>query len=357
MLRSTSAHHTDVAEARSLATSALENLGVPPQPARVQADHLIEAELRGHPSHGLRRLPILASRIRAGLIVVDAEPEFVWGAESALRVDGRRALGPVVAYRAIEVLLGRVSQTGVAVAALHNTHHLGMLAPYVERLSTAGCIGAVLSSTEGLVHPWGGAGALLGTNPLGLGVPAPGGDVTLDMSTGAVSAGKILDYAARGQELPAGWAVDSDGHPTQDATAAVTGTISPFGGPKGYALSLTLGALVGALTGTSFGTEVRGTLDSEFETTKGDVIVAIDLAAFGQGPPSADLGRYLTEVRQSGVDGGPPVTVPGDRARASRARAKEKGFDVTEDVWAEITELAAAVPARQRPALAERGQR
>ncbi|HWL77892.1 Ldh family oxidoreductase [Microbacterium sp.] len=352
MTRDTDVRHVDATTAIEVACDALVAAGSDPHPARLQAEHLVEAELRGHPSHGLRRLPILVGRIRAGLLDPNAEPTFAWGASAALSVDGNLGFGPVVAYRTIDELLRRVAQTGVAVAALRRTHHLGMLAPYVERLGGRGCIGLALSSTEGLVHPWGGAGPLLGTNPLGASVPARDGGIVLDMSTGAVSAGKILDYAERGLPLPEGWAVDADGHPTTDADAATRGSISPFGGGKGYALGLTLGAIVGALTGTAYGPKVRGTLDASHIVTKGDVFVAIDVEAFGQPADSPELAAYLDLIRASGADGG-AVDVPGDRARRARRSAEESGFDVTEDVWSTIVGLASeagiGVKAGHRP--------
>ena len=344
------ARHVDAQTATDLVAAALTGAGAADEPAQLQASHLVEAELRGHPSHGLRRLPTLVGRIRAGLLEPDAQPTFSWGAASALLVDGNLGFGPVTAYAAIDQLLGKVAQTGVAIAALRRTHHLGMLAPYVERLGANGCVGLVLSSTEGLVHPWGGAGPLLGTNPIGASVPTAGGGITLDMSTGAVSAGKILDFAERGLPLPAGWAVDAAGRATEDADAAARGSISPFGGPKGYALGLTLGAIVGVLTGTEFGPDVRGTLDITHEVTKGDVIAAIRLEAFGQPADSPRLAEYLEVIRASGTDG-QRVSVPGDRSREARRHAVSNGFDVTEDVWSSLEGLAAgaAVQAQAGP--------
>jgi len=320
-------------EAVALTAEVLESAGAGPAVARLQAEHLVEAELRGHASHGLRRLPVLVERIRAGLIEPNAEPAFEWTAPASLRVDGNRGLGPVTAYRTIDELIARAAETGVAAAALRRTHHLGMLAPYAERIAERSCIGILICSTEGLVHPWGGAGALVGTNPIAVGVPAAGGDVILDMSTGSVSAGKILDHLERGRAIPEGWAVDAAGHPTTDAAAAVAGAISPFGGAKGYALGLTLGVIVGVLTGTEYGPHVVGTLDAEHETTKGDVILVLDIASFGQDARASDgLAAYLAMVRDSGVDG-TRVGIPGDRSRAHRSAALEEGFDVTEEIW------------------------
>lgn len=309
-------------------SAILEAHGASPGNARVQAEHLVEGELRGHPSHGVRRLSVLVDRIRAGLIDPRAEPVLEWAATSALRVDGGRGFGPVAAYRAIDALHGRIGESGAVAVSLRRTHHLGMLAPYVERLAGLGCVGVVLSSTEGLVHPWGGAGALIGTNPLGIGVATAADPLVLDMSTGAVSAGRILDYRAKGRTLAEGWAVDRDGAPTTDAEAAADGAISPFGGAKGYALGLALGAMVGALTGTAFGEEVHGTLDAERETTKGDVIIALDAAALAGADMRRRTGDYLARIRSSGPD----VAVPGDRARSARDAARRQGVRLPPDV-------------------------
>lgn len=327
-----------------LAAFALTLRGATDEHACIQAEHLVQAELRGHPSHGLRRLAVLATRIDNGLIDPAAEPILEWTATAALRVDGAGGFGPVAAYRAISELRSRIPESGIAAAALCNTHHLGMLAPYVENLAATGLVGIVLSSTEGLVHPWGGAGALLGTNPLGIAVPAAGGDLTLDMSTGAVSAGKILDYRAKGLPIPLGWAVDPGGRATTDATSAAGGAISPFGGAKGYALGLAFGALVGALTGTALGPDVHGTLDTTYETSKGDVIIAIDPTVFAGTDMRSAIGAYFDTIRASGVDGA-PVTVPGDRARAAGARAQREHIAVSGDVWASLQQLTATASA------------
>lgn len=328
----------DATELSDLAARALARRGTAPTSARTQADHLIAAELRGHPSHGLRRLAVLVERIENRLIEPDAVPTLEWTATAALRVDGARGFGPVVAYVAIDALRTRIPQTGVAVASIRRAHHLGILAPYIERLAAAGLVGLVLSSTEGLVHPWGGVGALVGTNPIAIGVPATGGDLTVDMSTGAVSAGKILDYHAKGKPLPDGWAVDADGHATTDAASAIEGAISPFGGAKGYALGLAIGAIVGALTGTALGPDVHGTLDSEHEASKGDVIIAIDPVRLAGSETRGDLGDYFRKIRRSGADG-VAVAVPGDRARTAQRRSSAEGITLPAELFAELVEL------------------
>jgi L-2-hydroxycarboxylate dehydrogenase (NAD+) len=213
-----------------------------------------------------------------------------------------------------------------------------MLAPYAERIAARRQVGVVLTTSEALVHAWGGSSAIVGTNPIGIGVPSADGPVVLDMSTGSVSMGKIIDYAATGRPLPAGWAIDAVGRPTADAQAAAEGgAISPFGGPKGYALGIALEALVGTLTATKFGQEVKGTLDAEHPATKGDVLLAVSLERLGLTAMLPLLASYLATVRASG--GESAVDVPGDRARRTRARRLERGIPLDRKNWERAVEL------------------
>lgn len=329
-------------ELEATAARALERAGAIPAEAKIQAVQLCEAELRAHASHGLRRLPLLTERLSQGLITSGTQPVHEWTGAGVLLVDGRGGLGPVVGFDAVDAITQRARHTGVAVAAVRNAHHLGIIATYVERIAEAGCVGLVSTTSEALVHAWGGARPVVGTNPLGLGVPLDGGDLVLDMSTGATSAGRVIDYAARGERLPLGWAVDAEGRPTTDAVAATGGAISPFGGAKGYALGVSLGIVTATLTATSYGRHVRGTLDAEYPTSKGDVFIALDLGFFG--PADRSLAEeYRREVRDSATAGN-TVDLPGERARRHRARALAEGVAVDVDVWRTATALAGGAP-------------
>ena len=323
----------DAEAVRAAATAALIRHGATAADAATHAAHLVEGDLRGHPSHGIRRLPVLVDRLRAG--VAGGVPQFTWRTDSALAVEGAGALGPVVVHRVLDLLLERAATTGVAVATVTGAGHLGMLAPYLERIVAAGSAGIVLSTSEALVHPWGGTTAHVGTNPIGIGVPADGDAVILDMSTAATPMGRIHDFAERGQPIPLGWAIDADGRPTTDAVAASRGSVSPFGGAKGYALGLALEALVGVLAGSAFGRDVRGTLDTH-PSTKGDVLVVFSLDALGSPGSLAGLTAYLDDVRASGVD----VTTPGERARRGRATRTTSGVPLDAAVWARVLALA-----------------
>lgn len=329
-----------VGEARSLAVGILRDAGVPRNAAEIQAEVLVEAELRGHPSHGLLRLPRLAERIANGVADPTARGDHHWTGEAFLVVDGQNGLGPVVALAALEAISQRARRTGIACAAIAANNHLGMLAWYVERVAAHGQVAIGLTTSEALVHPWGGRAALVGTNPIAVGVPAQPEPLVLDMATSMASAGKIHDRAIRGVPLEPGWALDAAGKPTTDPTAALAGSLAPFGGAKGHALGVTLEVLVASLTQSAMGADVVGTLDSTHASTKGDVFIVAQLP---EAASASAAGAYLQTVRSSPRrDADVAVRVPGDGARRRRRRALETGFEVPDEVWATL--LASRVP-------------
>ena len=330
---------TTHAQAREVGLAALLAAGVPASPAEVQLDQWLEAELRGQPSHGLLRLPRIVERIHAGLADPSATGAPTW-TDNLLSVDGQRGLGPVIAHRALDLILRRAAESGVAVAAISNSNHLGMLAPYVEAGARRGMMTIALSTSEALVHPWGGRTAMVGSNPIAVGVPADPRPFVFDMATSAVSAGKILDYAHRGQPLEDGWAIDAAGRPTTDAAAATAGAIAPFGGAKGYGLGLAIELLVGGLASHSYGRDVHGTLDSTEVCNKGDLLIAIRTSD----PERARAGAsdYLEALRKSPpAPGVEVIDTPGDRAGRRRAQHLEHGLEVPDPVWDRLVNLAA----------------
>jgi L-2-hydroxycarboxylate dehydrogenase (NAD+) len=327
-----------VSEARALGTHILTKCGVPDDHAALQVDLLLEAELRGRSSHGLLRLARIVERIRNGVTNPVTTGSHVWRGAAFLDVDGEMGLGPVVASAALARIGKRAREIGIALAAVHNNNHLGMLAWYVERVAADGHVGIALTTSEALVHPWGGRKAMVGTNPIAIGVPAEPRPLVLDMATSVVSMGQIHDYAHRHQPIPAHWALDADGHPTTDPVAAKAGAIAPFGDAKGYALGLAFEVLVSTLTGAAFGTDVRGTLDSTSPCNKGDVFIVVHAEA--RPDIVKHVTAYLNEIRACPpIDGATAVTVPGDRADVCRERRLAEGISIADEVWSRLKDL------------------
>lgn len=331
-----------VREARDLIVATLRAHGATGPDACAQATMLVEGDLRGQHSHGIRRLPVLAERLINGVATSGLEPQLHWTGAGRVHVDGRAGLGPAVAHHVLDTMIPVARTQGIAMATVSNAGHVGMLAPYVEHLAAENCVGIALTVSEALVAPWGGNRAMVGTNPIGIGVPTEGEPLVLDMSTAAASAGKILDYAAREEPIPLGWAIDAEGRPTTDAAAAVEGAISAFGGAKGYALGVAIEALVGLLAGSAFGVDVRGTLDTDLPPTKGDLFIAMPVERVDPA-----LTGYLAQLRSAGT-AGRTVLIPGDRARKLRAERLDHGIPLNAQLWDDMVALAgSSLPARE----------
>jgi L-2-hydroxycarboxylate dehydrogenase (NAD+) len=329
-------------EVQNLVETLLRRFGVPAVLAEVQASVLVEAELRGVASHGILRVARILRRIENGVTNPVSTGLHDWTAPGFLKVDGERGLGPVIASRAIDAIADRAMETGVAVSAISNSNHVGMLAWYAERVANRGQALIGFSTSEALVHPWGGGTAMIGTNPITIGVPTQRGAFVMDTATSIVSMGKIHDYANRGQAIPESWGVDASGEPSTDPVAVKDGAISPFGGAKGYALGLAFELLVASLTGSALGRDVLGTLDDTEPCTKGDLFIVIN----GSG---GALSAYLDAIRAlppaAGFD---EVRVPGDRAQSTRAQRLAQGIPVGAEVWAELLQIAEATAFMER---------
>lgn len=324
---------------RSVSVEALLKAGVSVQHSRLQTDLLLEADLRGRASHGVMRLPRIIARIHNDVANPRTTGVHNWRSQAFLEVDGEMGLGPVVAMAALDAAAERVGQNGVTLIAIRNNNHLGMLAWYAEKLAMRGLVLIAFSTSEALVHPWGGRSAMIGTNPIAIGVPTNGSPFVFDMATSLVSMGQIHDHAQRNEPIPAGWAIDAQGNPTTDAAAAKRGAIAPFGGAKGYALGLAIEVIVASLTASAMGAEVRGTLDEDQVCNKGDLFILIDPLARLQ--TAEALSSYLDLVRSSG-GADSPVMIPGDRALQERARRLQHGLPIPETLWRQLSNLAGA---------------
>jgi LDH2 family malate/lactate/ureidoglycolate dehydrogenase len=320
---------------RKLIVEVLSKLGASQAECVIQADVLTEGDLRGHHSHGLQRLPVLATRIKKGLIRVNSNPEYTWTADSVLSVDGKDGLGTFVADSALNVAKSALGQRGIVAVAVRNSSHLGMIGYYCEKKAREGLICIAMTVSEPLVHPHGGTEALVGTNPIAIGIPSDPEPFVFDMATSTSAIGKILAARHRGESIPEGWAVDSHGNSTTDPDAALKGALTPAAGAKGYGLAISIGILAGLLPGAEIGRLVAGTLDTEQRCTKGDFFLLLNPAAFAGGPLLAkQVAAYLDDLRHSRPRKSfQSVIVPGDRSRRLREERLRSGIPLPREVW------------------------
>lgn len=216
------------------AAATTEAHGVPPEDARLLADTLVTAELWGHPSHGMLRLPWYLARIRSGATAATAAPRVVSDNGAVLVVDGQDGLGQVLADRATRLGIDRAREHGISAIAVRNSGHFGTAAYFTRKAAEAGCVAMLATNASPAMAPWGGREKRVGTNPWSIAAPAGRhGMVVMDIANTAVARGKIYHATERGEPIPEGWAADADGVPTTDPRRAIEGLILPMAGHKG----------------------------------------------------------------------------------------------------------------------------
>jgi LDH2 family malate/lactate/ureidoglycolate dehydrogenase len=338
MTRATPERLTDFAAA------VLEAEGVPADDARLIGRCLVQAELWGHPSHGMLRLGWYVARIRSGVVDPVAKPETVVDLGALALLDGREGLGHVLCAHAAAEAVRRAGEHGVGMVGVRNSNHFGMAAHFSRMIAEQGCVGVVTTNGSPAMAPWGGREKAVGANPWSIAAPAGGHGVTvMDIANVQAARGKIYAARERGATIPEGWALDAEGRSTTDPAAAIAGVILPMGGHKGYAISFMMDVLSGVLTGGSFATGVSGPQQAERRSGCGHQVLAVDVAAVAD---PRDFGRrmeaLIAELKAVPLAAGfEEIYFPGEIEDRSRARREREGIEVPDKTLQALEQLAA----------------
>ena len=324
-----------LAEAEALVARALVSSRTSPANARATAQALVAAEADGQMGHGLTRVPSYAEQAQIGKVDGFAVPR-ITGTGAARRIDAGTGFSYPAIELALEALVPLTREMGVASAGIFASHHCGQAGRHVERLADAGLIGFAYANTPHAMAFHGGTRSRLGTDPMAFAAPVAGrAPLVIDMALSVVARSRIVAAKAKGEPIPAGWAVDENGRPTTDANAALSGTLLPVGGAKGSALALMVEILCGALAGSQFGWEASGFMDAKGGPPRsGQFLIALDPAHFA----GASFAARMTELVDAiALDG---ARLPGDRRLASRAKAANDGLRIDDDLHMRIVALA-----------------
>jgi len=342
-------HQADAATRNRLISAlALEQFGVavleavntPSDAAAEVSRALVEADLAGHGSHGVMRLPSYVSWVGAGEIVPDARPIVVRTTRSTTaHVDGAWGWGQPAARLAADTAVGIAQEWGMAAVSAARCNHVGRLGDYVERVAAHNMIALAVCNTNVLVAPYGGRERLLGSNPIAFACPRADGakPVSLDIATAAMPYGKLLVALARGESLAPGLLIDRDGAPTTDPAAFDEGgALLPFGGHKGYGLSLLVEILGGILSGGGAACSER------FSHGNGLLLIALDIDAM---LPSGDYQTDIEELCERLAGSAPAighskVVIPGEPETSSAQQARRDGVALPVATRTELIGLA-----------------
>ncbi len=310
--------------------------GLADDEALLVAAHVVDAEERENRSQGLVRIPAYAGWARRGEIVSPTSVTVERDGEAALVLDAHNGWGHVAAMNAMARCIERAARTGVCLAIVRNTNHIGRLGAYVETAAASGMIGLITGSgnpASSWVAPWGGTRPIFGTNPLAVGFPRRGGPpVVVDVSTTQGARGNVLLAQKVGELLPDGWAFDANGSPTRDPHQALPprGTLAPLGGHKGYALAVAIEILCGVL---------GGMWPPE---TSVNLVGAIRVESFLPMEIYEHSLAGLTDAITSGPrrPGVNAIRLPGEGSAERKHLNARRGLMVAPERWAEIASLA-----------------
>lgn len=310
-------------DAQKLGESALRKLGLTPQEATVVAEHLVDASMWGYEFAGLPRILVIADRpeLKKPRTPVTIVKET---ANSAL-LDGGNNLGYVALLRAVEVATEKVRSAGIAIIGLRNTWFSGRNAYYMERIARAGFAAISIGSSTPTVVPPGAARKMLGTNPMTIALPGKIHPFIFDTGTASVMSGEVLMKAFLGEEFHEIVGIDRNGTPTRVARDIKEGGVFPFGGHRGYGLSIAIQAL-----GLIAGARVRNGEVCDFA----HLFVAFDPGLFMPVEQfTAELEELLTKIRdlprQPGVS---EIRIPSERGFREREIRRRQGIVVKKAV-------------------------
>lgn len=317
-------------EINSLVQSALIHAGASPSQAQATAEALVFAEACGLPSHGLSRVSMYVSHLKAGRVIGNAEPVIKNQRPSAVLIDAGNGFAFPACRMAVDQAMAKARQHGIAIAAVTNSHHFGMAAYHLDPVAGAGMVGIACGNSPAAMPAAGGKRAIFGTNPIAAIFPRTGHPpVSVDLSLSEVARGKLMVAADRGESIPLGWALDQDGNPTTDPKKGLTGSMLAVGGTKGAMLALVVELLVTTLTGAHFGAEADTFFKPEGNQPQlGQVFIVIDPKALGGDAVYAERIEALLTAMLS--DEG--VRLPGQRRIQLLEAAKQTGLNVPQSV-------------------------
>jgi len=322
--------------------------------------YLVSANLTGHDSHGVARVPRYLQWKKAGVVFADRQARIVTETPVLAVVDGQHGFGQTVAPQAVAIGIDKCRNSGLALVALRNAGHIGRVGDWAEMAAEAGLVSVHFVNASGsvLVAPFGGTERRLSTAPFVVGVPRPGEPpIILDFATSVVAEGKVLVASQGGKGLPGDALIDRAGSKSADPHLLYgdytpagprdhgkgRGAIRAFGEHKGSGLALMCELLGGSLTGMSATGEGRR-FGNGMLSFYVDPKVLDPEAMF-----PTDVARYVAYFKSARpASPGGEVLIPGEPERRTRDERLKEGVPLPDDTWASIVAAAREVGVDER---------
>lgn len=321
----------DLDGVEALVLRQLQAAGASEAQAGPVARSIRAAERDGVRSHGLMYLPVYVEHLTCGKVDGRAVPHMTRPRPGAVVVDAAHGFAHPAIDLGLPALVGAARTQGIAAMTVHRSYNCGILGHHAERIAEAGLIGLCFTHAPASIAPVGGRVPVIGTNPLALAVPDGAGGVpfVLDQSASVVAKSEVILRARKGEPIPEGWALDTEGRPTTDPEAALKGSMLPSGGAKGFGVGLLAEVLASVLAGAVASREASpfsGPVGGPPAT--GQCFIAIDPDAFAPGFAARILSLAEAIEAQEGA------RLPGARRLAARRCTAAEGV-VIDDALAQ----------------------
>ncbi|MFT5708107.1 MAG: (2R)-3-sulfolactate dehydrogenase (NADP+) [Oceanospirillaceae bacterium] len=320
---------------QQLCFDALVRCGANQQHASAVALELMDAEAEGIRNVGLGYIHLYLNHLKCHKVLGDVEPEVVRQSAAATLIDAKHGFCHTAYLHGEQHLIDNARREGVAMMAIQHSYSAGVLGWFVRRLAQQGLVALMFANSSKAVAAHGGKVPFFGTNPFAFGSPRKGAaPLVVDMATSSTARVNIVKAAAQGEEIEIGHAIDAQGQPTTNATAALQGAQLPFGGAKGFGIGLIVDLLGGALTGSNCSHEA-----SLFSTNDGGPPnVGQTIIAFNPEFYSADYLEHLESMFSALTDDN-EVRIPGARRQQLREKHQRDGVEVPQALLDKIADL------------------
>jgi LDH2 family malate/lactate/ureidoglycolate dehydrogenase len=333
---------------RIFATQVIAATGTPLEQASIIGNSLVDANLAGHDSHGVQRLPAYVVAAAEDDIFAEVVPVIEKIDRATVIIDAGWGWGQPAFRLCVEKTAEQAKVHGVAVGVVHRCYHVGRVAPYVEYLARQGFVAIAMSNAFPAVAPYGGYERVFGTNPMAWAVPRGEGKdpISFDIATSGTAEGKLQVAVSKGLDIPPGLLVDVDGNPSTDPQAFYDGgALLPFGNHKGYGylvLAQLLGRGLAGLDTTKESPAPGKKRKDGPRGSNGPVVIAIDANSFNPFDDfTAQINQQCDIISASKpAPGFDKVYLPGELELINAKKRSAEGIPLPDKTWEALTELA-----------------
>lgn len=330
---------------RQRSNSIFKAAGLSESDAAIITEVLLETEMRGVFTHGFFRLERYIKCIRSGGIKTDGSYELIFDSPSWAQLDGKGNLGTVISYKAMSLAMEKAKATGIGVVNVKGSHHFGAAGYYTSMCANNGMAGISMSNGDRMIAATGSAAKVIGNNPFSYAFPAHKyGKVVYDIAMSHTSDIKVLQAEKEGKQIPAGWLVDKNGNPTTDPAEYLKGGIlMPFGGYKGYGLSMMVELFGALLSGAAMTKDVHAwNAEPGQNGNVGHFFMALDISKLGD-PMEYKLrtDALIDEIKSAkkaeGID---TIFYPGEIEQKKLEACLESGYvNIADDTMEAIARV------------------